>query len=55
VFPLFLTVFAAGALGGGVATGVTLVVIGAVVALVAIAAYTGVTRLLFVCDDSRDS
>jgi hypothetical protein len=55
VVPLFLTVFAAGALGGGVASGIGVVVIGAVVALVAIAAYTGVTRLLFVCDESRDS
>jgi hypothetical protein len=50
VAPILLTVFAAGVLGGGVATGITAVIVVAVAALVVIAAYNGLHNLLYVCD-----
>jgi hypothetical protein len=52
VGPILLTVFAAGVLGGGVATGITAVIVVAAVALVVIAAYNGLRNLLYVCDST---
>lgn len=51
--PILLTVFAAGALGGGVAAGITVIVVLAAVALVLIAAYNGLRSLLYLCDATR--
>lgn len=45
VLPTFLTLVAGAALGGGIATGVTVIVVAAVVALVAIGAVNGVRSL----------
>jgi hypothetical protein len=53
VAPVLLTVLAAGLLGGGIAAGITAVVVVAAVALVAIAAYNGLRNLLYVCDATR--
>ena len=50
VAPTLLTVFAAGLLGGGVATGITVVVVIAAIALAVIAAYNGLRNLLYLCD-----
>jgi hypothetical protein len=45
VLPMFLTVLFAAALGGGIAAGVTVIVIAAVVALVVLGAVNGVRSL----------
>jgi hypothetical protein len=45
-----LTVFAAGVLGGAIATDITVIVVLAAVALIVIAAYNGVRSLLYLCD-----
>jgi hypothetical protein len=45
-----ITLFAAGLLGGGIATQITLLVVLAAIALVVIAAYNGVRNLLYLCD-----
>ena len=50
VAPTLLTVFAAGILGGGIATGITVAVVIAAIALVVLAAYNGVRNLLYLCD-----
>ncbi len=54
--PLLLTVFAAGALGGGVAADITAIVVIAAVALIVLCAYNGLRGLPYVCDEcsSRD-
>jgi hypothetical protein len=49
---MLLTVCAAGVLGGGVATGITAVIVIAASALVVIAAYNGLRKLLYVCDET---
>jgi hypothetical protein len=45
VLPIFLTVLAGAALGGGIAAGLTVIVVAAVVALVVIGAVNGVRSL----------
>jgi hypothetical protein len=45
-----LTVFAAGVLGGGIATDITVIVVLAAIALILIAAYNGLRNLLYFCD-----
>jgi hypothetical protein len=45
-----ITLFAAGLLGGGIATQLTVLVVLAVIALVVIAAYNGLRNLLYLCD-----
>jgi hypothetical protein len=52
VAPVLLTVFAAGLLGGGIAAGITAVIVVAASALVVIAAYNGLRKLLYVCDET---
>ena len=52
VGPLLLTVFAAGMLGGGIATDITVIVVIAAVALTILCAYNGVRNLLYVCDET---
>ena len=51
--PTLLTVFAAGLLGGGIATDITLMIVIAAVVLILIAAYNGLRNLLYVCDATR--
>ena len=50
--PLLLTVFAAGLLGGGIATDITVIVVIAAVALIVLCAYNGLRSLLYVCDET---
>ena len=50
--PLVLTVVAAGVLGGGVATDVTVVVVLAAIVLIVLCAYNGLRNLLYVCDET---
>jgi hypothetical protein len=45
-----LTVFFAGVLGGGIATNITVIVVLAAIALIVVAAYTGLRNLLYVCE-----
>jgi uncharacterized membrane protein (DUF485 family) len=45
VLPIFLTVLAGAALGGGIALGVTVIIVAAVVALVVLGAANGVHEL----------
>ena len=45
-----LTVFAAGVLGGGIATDITVIVVLAAIALIVIGAYNGLRNLLYLCD-----
>jgi hypothetical protein len=45
-----LTVFAAGVLGGGIASDITVVIVLAAIALIVIAAYNGLRTLLYLCD-----
>ena len=45
--------FAAGLLGGGVATDITIMIVIAAVALLLIAAHNGLRKLLYVCDATR--
>jgi hypothetical protein len=45
-----LTVFAAGVLGGGVATDLTVIVVLAAMALIVIAAYNGLRNLLYLIE-----
>lgn len=52
VGPLLLTVAAAGALGGGIASGITVIVVIAAVALIVLCAYNGLRGLLYVCDET---
>ena len=52
VGPLLLTVVAAGVLGGGIATDVTVIVVIAAVALIVLCAYNGLRNLLYVCDET---
>jgi hypothetical protein len=55
VTPTFiLTVAAAGLLGGGIAADVTVMVVVAAVALVALGIYNGVDNLVSVCELRRD-
>jgi hypothetical protein len=49
---LLLTVFAAGALGGGIAADITAIVVIAAVALIVLCAYNGLRGLLYVCDET---
>ena len=50
--PLLLTVFAAGMLGGGIATDITVIVVIAAVALIILCAYNGLRNLIYVCDET---
>jgi hypothetical protein len=52
VGPLLLTVFAAGLLGGGIATDITVIVVIAAVALIVLCAYNGLRSLIYVCDET---
>jgi hypothetical protein len=47
-----LTVVAAGVLGGGIATDVTVVVVIAAIVLIVLCAYNGLRNLLYVCDET---
>ena len=52
VGPLLLTVIAAGLLGGGLLTDITVMVVIAAVALIVICAYNGLRGLIYVCDET---
>jgi hypothetical protein len=52
--PTLLTVIAAGLLGGGIATNLTVIVVIAAVALTLIALYNGLRHLISLCELRRD-